>query len=177
MRLALTKRAGDAIRILLHLATLPEGTRMSSTKIAEASGVSHGNIPTLIAALSRAELLDCTRGPGGGCALSRDAEEITVAETVIAIEGALEPERCAIDDRRCIERDYNCGIHDTWRGVIHEMQQRLANLSIAEAQRRATAREDEYASRSAAREAGQRGELSIGVGVPVREVTRISSYD
>lgn len=58
MRLALTKRSGDAIRILLHLASMPAGTRQTSAELAEASGVSQGNIPTLVAALSRAGLLD-----------------------------------------------------------------------------------------------------------------------
>lgn len=58
MRLALTKRSGDAIRILLHLASLPPDSRRTSTQLAEASGVSAGNIPTLVAALSRSSLLE-----------------------------------------------------------------------------------------------------------------------
>ncbi|MEO6988454.1 MAG: Rrf2 family transcriptional regulator, partial [Aquihabitans sp.] len=72
MRLALTKRTGDAIRMLMYLASLQDGERRTSTQLSVACGVSMGNVPTLVAALSRSDLLDCARGPGGGCRLSRD---------------------------------------------------------------------------------------------------------
>ena len=145
MRLALTKRSGDAIRILLHLASLPPDSRRTSTQLAEASGVSAGNIPTLVAALSRAGILDCTRGPGGGCALARDATEINMAEAVTAVEGSLEAERCAIDDVACRERDYPCGIHQTWAAVLRTLTNELSGLSLADALAR-----DEANRRSAA---------------------------
>lgn len=133
MRLALTKRSGDAIRVLLHLAARPEGTRLPASVIAEESGVTQGNIATLTAALSRADILDCARGPGGGCALARSPDAITIGEAVRAIEGSLEPDHCAIDDRSCTEREFNCGIHQTWRGVIREMVERLDGLTVAQA--------------------------------------------
>ena len=130
MRLALTKRTGDAIRMLMFLASLPEGERRTSTQLAEACGVSMGNVPTLVAALSRADLLDCARGPGGGCRLSRSPEDITIAEAVVAIEGSLDPEHCAVDERRCAEQDFACGIHETWSTVIHDLRESLTNLTL-----------------------------------------------
>lgn len=133
MRLALTKRSGDAIRLLLHLASLPAGSRRTSADLAAASGVSSGNVATLVAALSRAGILDCTRGPGGGCALARDPAHITMADAVTAIEGSLEPERCAIDERPCREQDYPCGLHQTWSGVLQALTDQLAGLSLARA--------------------------------------------
>lgn len=142
MRLALTKRTGDAIRMLLHLASLPAGDRRTSAELADASGVSHGNVPTLVAGLSRAGILDCVRGPGGGCALSRSPSEIDLAEVVMAIEGSLEPERCAIDERRCIDRDYPCGIHETWSGVVRSTTASLAGLSLATALERNEANQE-----------------------------------
>ena len=133
MRLALTKRSGAALRLLLHLASLPAGTQRTSSDLAEASGVSQGNIPTLVAALSRAEILECSRGPGGGCTLAREPSQISIAEVLTAIEGSLEPEHCAIDDRRCGDREYLCGMHQTWSGVVRSLTDQLADLSLAEA--------------------------------------------
>ena len=133
MRLALTKRTGDAIRMLMYLASLPDGERRTSTRLADACGVSMGNVPTLVAALSRAELLDCARGPGGGCRLSRDPSTISIAEAVVAIEGSLEPEHCAVDERRCADRDFACGIHDTWSAVINDLRNSLSSLTLTEA--------------------------------------------
>lgn len=133
MRLELTKRTGDAIRMLMYLTEVPVGERRTSTEISSAAGVTKGNVPTLVAALSRAGLLDCVRGRGGGCALGRPAEEISIAEVVVAIEGSLEPEHCAVDVRRCAERDAACGIHDSWRAIIDDLQERLARLTLADA--------------------------------------------
>ncbi len=133
MRLALTKRTGDAIRMLMCLIDSPADERWTSDRLARAAGVSHGNAPTLVAALSRAGLLDCTRGPGGGCRLSRDASEITIGEAIVAIEGTLEPEHCAIDERRCVDRDFACGIHASWRAMVEQLQGHLAGLSLREA--------------------------------------------
>lgn len=133
MRLALTKRTGDAIRMLMYLATVPEGQRRTSTQLSEACAVSMGNVPTLVAALSRADLLDCARGPGGGCRLSRDPSAITMAEAVVAIEGSLDPDHCAVDERRCAERDFACGIHETWSTVIRDLRSSLSNLTLTEA--------------------------------------------
>ena len=133
MRLGLTKRTGDAIRLLMHLTSLGSGERRTSAQLAEAADVSKGNVPTLVAALSGAGILDCTRGPRGGCSLSRSPGDITIAEVVMAIEGSLEPERCAIDERRCVDRDYPCGIHETWSGVVRATTASLAGLSLSTA--------------------------------------------
>jgi Rrf2 family protein len=133
MRLGLTKRTGDAIRILMHLASLPPGERRTSTQLARDCDVSAGNVPTLVAALSRAGVLASTRGPGGGCALGRDPASITIAEAVMAIEGSLTPEHCAIDERRCVDRDYACGLHESWSVMVRGLTAGLSELTLAEA--------------------------------------------
>lgn len=144
MRLALTKRSGDATRMLVHLAGLPEGTRLTSAKLAKACGVSAGNVPTLIANLARADLLECTPGRGGGCRLARPATEITVAEVVAALEGSLQLDRCSIDERLCTERPYFCGMHRTWSAAHADLITNLSQLTLAEA----AAREQVNASKT-----------------------------
>ena len=72
--------------MLVHLADLPEGTRLTSSALARACGVSAGNVPTLVANLARAQLLDDVPGRGGG-QLARPADQITVAEVVAATGG------------------------------------------------------------------------------------------
>lgn len=136
MRLALTKRSGDATRMLVYLAGLPEGTRLTSANLAMACGVSAGNVPTLVANLARAGLLKCTPGRGGGCSLARPASEITVAEVVAALEGSLELDRCSIDERRCDDRPYTCGMHQTWSAAHADFIANLSRLTLAQAAER-----------------------------------------
>ena len=136
MRLTLTKRTGDGVRVLLHLAEQAEGTKMTSAQLGSACNVSAGNMPTLVAALARAQLLDCTPGRGGGCRLGRPAAEITVAEVVEALEGSLDLERCSIDERRCSDREFHCGMHRMWRDTHAALITHLSGLTLAEAARR-----------------------------------------
>jgi Rrf2 family protein len=141
MRLALTKRSGDAIRMLVHLAGLPEGAKLTSGDLAEACAVSAGNVPTLVAAMARGRILDCTPGRGGGCRLARPAAEITIAEVVAVLEGSLELDRCSIDERRCADREFHCGMHRTWSEAHADLIANLSNLTLAEAARRQEANE------------------------------------
>jgi len=136
MRLALTKRSGDATRMLVYLAAQPEGTRLTSAALAAACGVSAGNVPTLVANLARAQLLDCTPGRGGGCQLARPADEITIAEVVAALEGSLELDRCSIDERRCVDRPHFCGMHRTWSAAHADLIANLSQLTLAAAAER-----------------------------------------
>jgi len=164
MRLGLTKRTGDAIRMLMYLASLPTGERRTSAQLAEAADVSMGNVPTLVASLSRAGLLDCVRGPGGGCALARDPSAITIAEAIVAIEGTMEPERCAIDERRCMDREYRCGIHETWSAVVRDLSASVAELTLAEALRRNDANRLQFGEGQISRPTG----LRLGGPTPPR---------
>ena len=136
MRLALTKRSGDATRMLVYLAGKPEGTRLTSAALAKACNVSAGNVPTLVANLARAGLLECTPGRGGGCRLARPADQITVAEIVAALEGSLELDRCSIDERRCVDRPYFCGMHRTWSAAHADLIANLSQLTLATAAER-----------------------------------------
>ncbi len=120
----------------MYLAGLPEGERRTSAQLAEACQVSAGNVPTLVSYLSRADLLACVPGPGGGCALSRDPSAITIADAIVAIEGSLEPEHCAVDDRHCREREFPCGLHETFVVLIRNLNHSLGSLTLAEARRR-----------------------------------------
>jgi Rrf2 family protein len=134
--LTLTKRTGDAIRVLVHLAAQPPGTRALSADLAHACGVSAGNMPTMVAKLGRFGLLESTPGRGGGCRLARPPEMITLAEVVEALEGSLELDRCSIDDRRCAEREFHCGMHRTWRDTHASLIANLSGLTLAEVVRR-----------------------------------------
>lgn len=136
MRLGLSKRTGDAVRILMYLAGLPRGERRTSAQLAEACQVRAGNVPTLVSYLSRADLLVCVPGPGGGCALSRDPAAITIADAIVAIEGSLEPDHCAVDDLHCREREFPCGLHETFVALIRNLNHSLGSLTLAEARRR-----------------------------------------
>ena len=63
-------------------------------------GLQGGGAPvSLKALLKKADLVRATRGAHGGYVLARPAEEITMDHVVLALEGAIAPMDCFIDDR------------------------------------------------------------------------------
>jgi Rrf2 family protein len=114
VRLFLTKRAEYGIRLLLHLAALPHGERCTASQLAAACDIPAGNVPTIMNLLSRAGILMCSPGRGGGCALAADPADVSMLQIIETLEGQLEIPHCLLDSRRCHDRDPECAVHAAW---------------------------------------------------------------
>lgn len=133
MRLSLTKRGEYAVRMALHLASASPG-RVTAGDLGTACGIPMGNVPTIVNLLSRAGVLDCSPGRGGGCMLSRPAADIPVLEVIEAVEGPL-GETCVLDARRCGVAGQECVLHEAWASGREAALAALGNVSLADAAR------------------------------------------
>lgn len=136
MRLSLTKRGEYGIRLLLYLADQPPAHRMTASELADVCDIPAGNVPTIVNILSRAGILQCSPGRSGGCALARDAADISALEVVEALEGSLEITHCLLDSRRCHDRDPECAVHHAWSEGRAAALSALAGTSLADAVKR-----------------------------------------
>jgi Rrf2 family nitric oxide-sensitive transcriptional repressor len=99
----LTTFTDYSLRVLIHVATAPEG-RATIAEVASSYGISEHHLVKVAHLLGREGFLLNTRGRGGGLRLARPAAEIVVGRVVRAMEGAdvpvacfePGPERCAI---------------------------------------------------------------------------------
>jgi len=132
MRLTLTKRAEYGVRMLTELALAPPGTKVTATELARTCEVPAGNVPTVVAILSRAGILMCSPGRGGGCTLSRDPSEISMIEVIQALEGPLDEDYCLLDSRRCHDKDPECALHATWKAAKATALGALADMSLGD---------------------------------------------
>ena len=83
-----------ALRLLLDIAQNQQGGFVSLKEIAERQEVSKKYLEQIIPLLSRAELLQTSRGYQGGYRLCRAPEEYTVYEILSVAEGGLAPVAC-----------------------------------------------------------------------------------
>jgi Rrf2 family transcriptional regulator, cysteine metabolism repressor len=72
----------------------PGGNPISLAEIAEHDGLPLAYLEHLVARLRKAGLVDSRRGSRGGYLLARPATDITMAEVVEALEGAIAPIEC-----------------------------------------------------------------------------------
>ncbi len=94
-----TTKAEYGVRLLIQLAGREAGHPMSLKAVAEAESLPLAYLERIAALLKKGGFIEATRGAHGGYRLSRPAAEITMDEVVLALEGAVAPMDCFVDDR------------------------------------------------------------------------------
>src|SRR4051812_13146075 len=91
-------KAEYGVRVMAHLAKHDGQRPISLATIADAEGLPLAYLEHLVQRLRKAELVESRRGAHGGYTLAREAEEITMAEVVRALEGEIAPIECISAD-------------------------------------------------------------------------------
>ena len=125
----LTRAADYAVRVMIHLATLPPGTRVSRSGLATAAEVPEHFLSKVLQSLGRARLIAAHRGTNGGFALAVAPEEVSVLRIVEAIEGPLQLNLC-LGYGGCTRQNW-CPAHLVWLEAQAALAQVLRNASIA----------------------------------------------
>jgi Rrf2 family protein len=91
----LTHLADYAVVLMTAAARYPAGARLSATELSGDTGVPLPTAQKLMGQLAASGLLTSVRGAGGGFALSRPAEAISLADIVEAVEGPIAMTVCS----------------------------------------------------------------------------------
>jgi len=126
----LTRAADYAVRAMMHLATLPQGTRVNIGELARASEAPNHFMSKVLQQLVHGGLVVSRRGENGGFELAMPPEEISMLRVVEAIEGRFALNNCLASDTACLRSEW-CAAHDVWAEAQGAMVQVLANASIA----------------------------------------------
>ena len=89
----LSSKGRHAVNALIDLALHQRPGPVVLASVAARQRVSLSYLEQLFGALRRGGLVEATRGPGGGYALARSAQALTVADIVRAVEGPLPADR------------------------------------------------------------------------------------
>ena len=93
-----------ALRALLELAGRSDGLAVSAEELGRLQDIPHGFLQAILADLRRAGVVMSQRGQSGGWRMAREAEAVTVADVIRAIDGplvsvhGLRPEAVAYND-------------------------------------------------------------------------------
>ena len=127
-------RISEAASLAMHamalLATHPM-QRWTTQRMAELMRVSEAHLSKVLQRLSRAGLVHATRGPGGGFALTRAQERITLLEVFEAIEGPLEDLACLLGFPLC--GGTHCIFGDLLTRVNRQIRDYMERKTLAEA--------------------------------------------
>jgi Rrf2 family transcriptional regulator, iron-sulfur cluster assembly transcription factor len=133
--LKVSQKLEYAMRAMIDLAQRrgeDEGVVVPARAIAERQQIPVRFLEQQLGALSKAGLVESFRGAGGGCRLSRDARDITMAEIADAIEGQIFPMFCLEPSDHTCFQDSRCGLQGFWADVARAVQQVFQETTVAD---------------------------------------------
>ncbi len=161
----ITRATDYAVRVMVHLATLPEGTRLPVPELARAGGAPESFVSKVLQQLVRCGMVTSLRGMGGGFQLAVHPEKVTLLELVEAVEGPLQINLCLPGKETCDRKSW-CGAHPIWSEAQAALKAVLASASIAQLAR------DSMHNVSRASERSRRRPIQIEPAPPLRRKRR-----
>ena len=108
----------------------PDVRAVALADIAARQDLSLAYLEQLFTRLRREGLVISHRGPGGGYRLARPAEQLAVAEIVLAVDEPLETLRCKSKARGCMPGGERCLTHVLWEALGDHIHSFLAGVSL-----------------------------------------------
>lgn len=131
MKLSTKGRYG--LRAMIDLARYSEKEPVSLSSIAERQYLSEGYLEQLVAMLKKARLVAGIRGAQGGYVLAKDPSDISVGDILRALEGNLEPVRCAAfySEEGCQAAD-GCVTKYVWQKINDSINDTVNHIMLDE---------------------------------------------
>lgn len=124
----LTTKGRYAVTAMLDLAIRAHDKPVNLADISERQGISLSYLEQLFAKLRREDLVTSVRGPGGGYQLSRDANQIFVAQIIDAVNESVDATSCQ-GKGDCHEGE-QCLTHVLWDDLSEQIHQFLQSISL-----------------------------------------------
>ena len=126
----LTTKGRFAVTAMIDLGLRSTSGPVALAAISQRQQISLSYLEQLFGKLRRHELVESTRGPGGGYSLGRSAGEITVADIIVAVDEPIDATGCAGKENCMGEDAGRCMTHDLWASLNTRMVEYLDSISL-----------------------------------------------
>lgn len=118
------------LRAALYVASLDRQAFVPIKKISDDLDISFHFLTKILQTLTQHNIMLSYRGPNGGIALARPAEQINVIQIVEAIDGTKAFNECILDLPGC-GTQRPCPMHEQWSRIRTEMKHLLETTTLA----------------------------------------------
>ncbi len=131
MKLSTKGRYG--LRAMIDLARYSEDEPVSISSIAARQDISERYLEQLVGLLKKAGLVRSIRGATGGYVLAKSTGEISVGDVLRALEGSLEPVRCAAfySEEGCTAAE-GCVTKYVWQKINESINEAVDHMMLDE---------------------------------------------
>lgn len=124
----LTTKGRFAVTAMIDLALRSHAGPVALAAISQRQQISLSYLEQLFGKLRRHELVESTRGPGGGYTLGKPIGNISVADIIYAVDEPLDATQCG--GKENCQDDQRCMTHDLWANLNRVMVDYLDSVSL-----------------------------------------------
>ncbi len=125
----LTTKGRFAVTAMIDLALRQDSGPVTLAAISQRQQISLSYLEQLFGKLRRNELVESTRGPGGGYSLGRKADDITVADIILSVDEPLDATHCG-GKENCRGDGGRCMTHELWTTLNARMLEFLESVTL-----------------------------------------------
>lgn len=130
----LTTKGRFAVTAMIDLALREDQGPVTLAAISARQNISLSYLEQLFGKLRRHQIVESTRGPGGGYNLARKSNDLTVADIIYAVDEPLDATGCG-GKQNCgsgvkMSDSSRCMTHDLWATLNEKMVEYLDSVSL-----------------------------------------------
>jgi Rrf2 family protein len=133
----LTRAADYAVRVMVYLATLPDGERALLPDLARVTEAPESFLSKVLQSLARAGLISSRRGKLGGFAVLPLGRQATMRQVIESIDGPICLNVCLNGSKAC-DRKSTCPAHPVWARAQRAMLDVLMSVTVSSMAARTT---------------------------------------
>lgn len=128
----LTTKGRFAVTAMIDLALRETHGPVTLAGISQRQKISLSYLEQLFGKLRRFNIVESTRGPGGGYTLARKSNEISVADIIVAVDEPIDATQCGGKGNCHVDEDNHgrCMTHDLWTNLNAKMVEYLSSVSL-----------------------------------------------
>jgi Rrf2 family iron-sulfur cluster assembly transcriptional regulator len=126
----LTTKGRFAVTAMIDLAMRNGEGPVTLADISERQKISLSYLEQLFGKLRRQGLVTSVRGPGGGYNLAKPADEVSVADIILAVDEPIDATQCG--GKENCKDDQKCITHDLWTDLNRHIFEYLRAVTLAE---------------------------------------------
>ena len=125
----LTTKGRFAVTAMIDLALRQNNGPVTLAALSQRQQISLSYLEQLFGKVRRHQLVESTRGPGGGYTLGRKATEISVADIILSVDEPIDATHCA-GKENCLGESGKCMTHELWSSLNQRMIDFLNSVNL-----------------------------------------------
>lgn len=130
----LTTKGRYAVMAMVDLARNSNGEAVPLSEIALRQNIAVSYLEQIFMKLRRANLVESTRGPGGGYKICGSIDDMSISDIVVAVDESIKITRCngSVGSLGCLHDKKICLEHDLWKGLSDHIFNYLSNIYLSD---------------------------------------------